>query len=190
MLAVAINAPCLLAISAKPGEDDWFMRAIVLEMHVLHAAPHIKELARSPHLARLTSLSLRDNRIGDLHVMALAASPHLSGLTAPDLGRNAIGGGGVRALATTPNLPTLTKLDLSHNDIDDSDMRTLAGSRCLAYLAYLDASSNLIVCPEDVGDLLSSPRLPRLAVLDLRGTCYNDEWRRSLQDQFGGRVRF
>jgi uncharacterized protein (TIGR02996 family) len=188
MLAISINAPALLAISAKPGEDDWFRRGKVLEMHVRRAAEHIDALARSPHLARLASLSLSGNGIGDVHVNALAASPHLAGLTALDLSHNFIGGGGIDALATTPNLPALTWLDLSHNHIDDADMRTLADSSALASLAYLNVSNNPIVSPEDLAALLSSPRLPRLALVDLRATIYTDEGRRALRACFGDRV--
>lgn len=190
MLSITIKALPLLAISAKPGEDDWFRRGMVLEVRILDAAPHFDELVRSPHFVRLTTLSLSGNRIGDVHIAALASSPYLVNLNALDLSRNVIGGGGVLALATSPHLSALTTLDLSFNDIDDADMLTLARSTGLTNLKVLNVSSNPIVFPEDVVELLSSPRLPRLALLNLHGTIYTDEGKRKLQVRFGERVHF
>jgi uncharacterized protein (TIGR02996 family) len=190
MLSIKIKALPLLAISAKAGEDDWFRRGMVLAMHVLDAAPHIDRLAQSPHLARLSSLSLAGNGIGDVHVKALAASPHLARLTALDLSHNFIGGGGVLALSTSSQLADLTTLDLSYNDVDDADVLTLAGSLGLPNLRVLDVSNNPIIFPEDVAELLTSPCLPRLASLKLQGAIYSDEARLTLKARFGDRVRF
>ena len=42
-------------------------------------------VATSPHLANLTALDLRHNRIGDKGAEALASSPHLINLTSLNL---------------------------------------------------------------------------------------------------------
>ncbi|HJT76189.1 MAG TPA: hypothetical protein VJ739_03220, partial [Gemmataceae bacterium] len=51
-----------------------------------------------PHLAGLTELHLRGNRIGDAGALALAGSPHLGRLTVLNVDRNRIGARGERAL--------------------------------------------------------------------------------------------
>ena len=48
-------------------------------------------VARSPQVAKLHTLDLRDNRIGDAGAAVLATSPHLANLAELDLGRNRIG---------------------------------------------------------------------------------------------------
>ena len=54
-------------------------------------------VARSPQVAKLHTLDLHDNRIGDAGTAALAASPHLANLAELDLGRNRIGDIGAKS---------------------------------------------------------------------------------------------
>jgi hypothetical protein len=192
LASVTFKVAALLAISDKPGEDDWFHEgmATVQEMEIRDAARAFDALCRLPHLARLTALCLRDNGIGDPHVRTLMASPHLRSLTRLDLSKNHIGWAGVQALAESVCLPRLAVLDLSYNDIYDLDLLMLARSDCLPNLTHLDVSENPLQFPESVTGLLSSSYLSRLAVVKLSGAAYSDEERRALQSRFGDRVCF
>jgi Ran GTPase-activating protein (RanGAP) involved in mRNA processing and transport len=58
----------------------------------------VEALAASPHLARLTYLSLKENSISEEGAAALAASPHLANLTFLNLNNNYIGAEGAAAL--------------------------------------------------------------------------------------------
>ena len=187
LASITIKLQPLLAISAKPGEDDWFGRgaAAVREMKILDAVADFDALCRSPHLARLTSLSLRENQLSDRHVQALAGSPHLGSLTRLDLGKNRIGWAGVKALAESVRLPRLTMLDLSENAIDDLDLLMMARCTGLPSLAVLDVSVNPVHFPDSVSTLLS-----RLEVVKVSGAGYSEEEREVLLTRFGDRVRF
>jgi uncharacterized protein (TIGR02996 family) len=90
------------------------------------------ELLRSPHLARLELLSLRDNQVGDEAVLALAGSPHGAVLKSLDLSLNQIGATGVEALIRSPHLAHLAELDFAHNPIpweDETALRSHFGDR-------------------------------------------------------------
>jgi PTS system fructose-specific IIA component/PTS system nitrogen regulatory IIA component len=83
------------------------------------------ELLRSPHLARLEALSLRDNAVGDEAVMALAGSPSAAGLRFLDLGINRIGDAGALALVASPHLASLLELDVGENPIREAAREAL-----------------------------------------------------------------
>jgi uncharacterized protein (TIGR02996 family) len=72
-------------------------------------------LAGSPHLARLTSLGLFSNRLGDAGARALAASPHLANLVDLDLDSNEITDAGSEALLASPHLAGLRRVKLEGN---------------------------------------------------------------------------
>jgi hypothetical protein len=93
----------------------------------------------------------------------------------------------VQALAESVCLPRLAVLDLSYNDIDDSDLLTLARSTGLPDLTALDVSCNFIMSAEDAAELLSSPALPKLALLRLDNLGIDGA---QLRTRFGDRVRF
>jgi uncharacterized protein (TIGR02996 family) len=190
LAALTFKVVPLLAISDKPGEDDWLQRgmATVQEMEIRDAARAFDALCRLPHLARLNALSLRANQIGDGHVRALAACPHLGSLTRLDLSKNRIGWAGIKALAESLCLPRLAVLDLSYNDIYDLDLLMLARSNGLPNLTLIDVSENPIAFPESVAGLLTSPHLTRLAVVKLSRTAYSEEEQKALQSSFGDRV--
>ena len=77
--------------------------------------PFMAELAACPHLARLHSLNLRGNRIGDNGVKLLAASPHLASLRELNLSTNDIGNEGLAALRAASWFSQLKSLDLTGN---------------------------------------------------------------------------
>jgi hypothetical protein len=75
----------------------------------------VQVVLASPHLGRLTSLSLAQTGIGSKDVRALAGSPALAKLTSLSLLGNAIDTAGAQALAESPHLGNLARLDLRHN---------------------------------------------------------------------------
>lgn len=82
----------------------------------------VRELLRSPHLARLKALELDGNEAADRVAADLADGrfPELGELW---LGQNRITDAGGRALADGPGLDRLHRLDLSNNRIDDPGVR-------------------------------------------------------------------
>jgi Ran GTPase-activating protein (RanGAP) involved in mRNA processing and transport len=82
-------------------------------------------LAESPNLARLRTLSLSDNQLGNEGAAALAASPHLARLATLRLDNNGICKNGAEALADSPYLGRLLKLDLRGNVFTDDERRRL-----------------------------------------------------------------
>ena len=77
----------------------------------------IGELAASPHLARLTSLGLQANRLGDNGVREIAASPHLSKLKRLDLSFDDVTAAGIETLCASQGLPQLAYVNLAGNKV-------------------------------------------------------------------------
>jgi uncharacterized protein (TIGR02996 family) len=99
----------------------------VQELLNFHHEPkeYYAELLRSPYMARLEMLSLRDNQVGDEAVIALAGSPHVAGLKSLDLSINQIGDAGAQALAASPYLTQLTELALGENRVGQTAREAL-----------------------------------------------------------------
>jgi uncharacterized protein (TIGR02996 family) len=123
-------------------------------------------LAYSAHLGNLASLNLANNDLGDDGVAALACSPCPANLASLDLGGNWIGAGGAVALAYAPHLTNLASLDLGYNGIGAEGAEALAGSPYLGNLAFLDLGYNRIGA-EGAAALARSAHLGNLASLDL-----------------------
>jgi uncharacterized protein (TIGR02996 family) len=176
---------------------DWFPRAGVQELSLLHGTRRLRDVFQSPLLGRLHSLSFAYAEIGDREAHALAASPHLAHvrtlalshnqltpfgaaalLGSPRLGRlerlylerNRLfeaGPGGMRGLAALPALARLQSLNLEGNALDDEAVSALASSPHLGGLTALDLPYNNIMLA-GVRALAESPYLANLAFLDLR----------------------
>jgi uncharacterized protein (TIGR02996 family) len=159
----------------------------------------LAELAASPLLARVRSLTLPEHALTPEQVEVLAASPWLAGLQHLDLSEDAVGVGepaflaglhrlkGLRILRLSGNalgdeglrvllqggFSNLRELDLSHNSITDQGLISLAGSPLLANLQVLNLSRNLI---GDTGAaaLAHSDNLASLRGLDLAGNFIGD----------------
>ncbi|HEX3764856.1 MAG TPA: hypothetical protein VHW23_39440 [Kofleriaceae bacterium] len=102
---------------------ELYRRAPVLHLNLTKVKPVAAELFRSPHLARIRSLSLLHNGLGDAEVAALAASPYLANLAWLNLGNNKIGAAGVEAIAASRHLPHLGYVGLATNAIPDPTPR-------------------------------------------------------------------
>jgi uncharacterized protein (TIGR02996 family) len=82
------------------------------------ARPQIARLAASPYLARLVSLDLSDNKLGDDAVRQLAGSKHVENLRLLRLAKNELGREAAEAVVASPGLANLIHLDFRHNKVD------------------------------------------------------------------------
>jgi uncharacterized protein (TIGR02996 family) len=111
---VTVEAAVFLARAA-----ELYRRAPIRHLTLRSARGLTGPLFASPALARLESLSLYKNAIGDEGAAQLADSPHLAGLRWLDLGFNDIGMTGLEAIAASSKLPALGYLGFQGNKVDD-----------------------------------------------------------------------
>jgi hypothetical protein len=107
----------------------------------------MRELASSPHLARLRRLNLESNGLTFYGAQVLATSPHLAQLTELRLNTNGIGDAGVRALAASSYLRNLRRFSLLGTHFGDEGAAALAASPHLGNLISLDLRLNRIGRP-------------------------------------------
>jgi uncharacterized protein (TIGR02996 family) len=88
-----------------------------------------KNLADSPHLARLVALEFPRTNLGDTGLRTLLASPHLTNLTTLDLSYCYLSNVGVQALAASPYLARLTHLNLAYNQLGMQAVQALYQSK-------------------------------------------------------------
>ena len=114
--------------------DELYRLAPIRRLALQGVAPVVDELFHSPHLARIVSLSLAHQKLGDRGIELLAASPYLGKLVSLDLPGNGITLAGVEAMAASSKLPSLKKVDLGGNPaasvseivaVDGMDGRTM-----------------------------------------------------------------
>ena len=101
------------------GAPLLYRTAPILHLDLENVKPVAAALFASPHLARIQSLELRQNELGNAEAKLLAASPHLGALRWLGLGNNAVGEAGLDALAASRCLPALGYLDFRWNPTDD-----------------------------------------------------------------------
>jgi uncharacterized protein (TIGR02996 family) len=131
-------------------------------------------LARSPRLARLECLTLRDNPIGLRGVRALAASPHLAALRELELSDSTgFGDEGALAIARSPYL-RLSKLYLTAGGFGPDGMEALARSPAFAGVRHLYVDSCRIGL-RGVRALAAWPGLRYLETLFLSNCGVGDE---------------
>lgn len=122
-------------------------------------------LARSPHLAGLVALDLGANRLGPASVEALLAAPFAARLTTLELWKNDVGDeGAVRIAAAAP--PGIRGIRLEHNGVGPRGAVALAGAARLAGLEVLQLSHSAIG-DEGVCALVESAALVGLRHLDV-----------------------
>jgi hypothetical protein len=97
---------------------ELFRAAPVRHVTLSAARPQVARLAASPHLARVTSLDLSENKLGDDGVRALVESPHLRNLRYLRLARNELGREAAEAVVAAPALAGLAHLDFRGNRVD------------------------------------------------------------------------
>lgn len=94
---------------------ELYAHAPVRHLILTEVVPYLDELVQSPHLARLSSLDLSGNPIGDAGVATLVRSPHLTKLRYLGLSRTATGSDALETLAATDSLPNLQYVDFGDN---------------------------------------------------------------------------
>lgn len=95
-----------------------FAAAPIQHANLTAPRTRLAELLRSPHLARLTSLSLTRLGLDDEDAKAIAQAEAMRTVRWLALGGNKIGRPGVEALAASPWLANLAVLDLTKNPCD------------------------------------------------------------------------
>jgi uncharacterized protein (TIGR02996 family) len=114
-----------------------------IEVVRLASAGSLTALSKSPALARIRTLYLDFLEINDRsNIGELTRSPHLGRLTLLSLRSSRVGTGDVRALAQAKTFPRLAELDLSGNSLEDACVRWLVNSPTLAELRRLDVTQN------------------------------------------------
>jgi len=132
----------------------------------------VAALAADPRLARIRTLVLHDNRLGDAGLAALVAAPGLA-LERLAVRRNGIGRAGLAALAAWPGLAGVRSLDLAENPLGDDALAPLVASPHLAALRVL----GLTKVDGALDALLELPVLDQLTELDLSGNHLSDRHR-------------
>ena len=149
--------------------DELFRAGPVRHLHLLDGASHIAQALASPHLARLTGLTVYAQYLREPLMDAVAASPHLANLRTLHLGRNHVGDTGVRRLlgATVSNLEDL---DLGGNELSDDAARQFAEAARFPRLARLELADNALSAAgaERLADAALFPRLERLGLANNR----------------------
>jgi uncharacterized protein (TIGR02996 family) len=115
---ISVDAAAFLEVA-----PELYRRAPVLDLNLSGVLPVARELFASPHLARIRSLYLVREQLGDDEAIALASSPHLGALEWLNLGANRIGSAGLDALAASAGLPRLGYLGFSGNAVADPTPR-------------------------------------------------------------------
>jgi hypothetical protein len=176
------------------GEDEPRLAVTRTFDHVLAREParHMRfAWATTPRLARLTTLRLLDDALGDEGARALASSTTLGSLVdlrigahvGPEgvaalsgrtllrsvrtlgLNRNRIGVAGVQSLVESPHLEALEAMHLGRNALDDSALASLARGR-FPRLTRLDLDFNAFGA-RGLRELVSSPLVASVRELNL-----------------------
>ena len=98
--------------------DDVFAVAPIQHLDLVETKSMFAEIAGSPLLARVQSLRLSENDLGDAEAGLLAASPHVRRLLYLDLGSNRIGEAGLDAIAASSTLVALRQLHFGRNLVE------------------------------------------------------------------------
>jgi uncharacterized protein (TIGR02996 family) len=139
----------------------------------------LADLARSPHLACVAALSLREvNGVADL--AGLAAATNLKRLTDFELHRTWLGDSSVPVLLSLPLLPRLTRLGLEGNNLGDAAVAELAASPAVAGLTDLDLVFNPRLGAGAAAAVAASPHLAGLRRLNLSQCPVGDDGLRRL----------
>jgi uncharacterized protein (TIGR02996 family) len=178
---VGLSAGSLLSQAAT-----LFRAAPIRELKLYGSGGMWDELAACAYLARVQTLDLEKNDLGDADLEALAGSRHLGELTTLLLWHNQVGDDGLLALILV-KLPRLTRLDLSRNLITDAGAGTLARAPLLRQLTMLDLTANQVT---DAGALAlaGSPHAGKQLLLELAKNPISVAIQNTLRERFAGRA--
>jgi hypothetical protein len=95
-----------------------FQRAPVQHLDLVETKAVFAEVVGSPVLARVQTLNLAQNDLGDEEAALLAASPHVRQLLLLGLFANRIGQAGLEAITASRNLAALRILEFDYNLVE------------------------------------------------------------------------
>ncbi len=122
--------------------DVLFRLAPVRHAWFVDIGSSLATLMASPHLARLSAMTIFAHHMNESLTRGLVDSPFLGGLRSLNIGRNRVGDRGADRLACSPQFQRLVELDLSDNAIGDTGAQALADSRNLGELIALELRRN------------------------------------------------
>jgi uncharacterized protein (TIGR02996 family) len=166
---VALSAAAFLEHGEKllaPG--------LVRTVRLADCGDAVPALARCPLLARVESLDLGVNYLGDEKMAALLRSEHVRGVRGLGLSYNSLTNAGLRAVLDAGPWPRLTALDLQGNaHVTGRGAIDLARSRAVPALEAVDLRDNQV---DSAGawSLANSKAMPRLSDLALAGNPLGD----------------
>jgi uncharacterized protein (TIGR02996 family) len=100
--------------------EELYRRAPIRQLVLTQVGEFASTLARDPHLARITWLTIDGKpTIGDAGLEAIAASPYVRGLRVLDVPLQNIGMAGLKALCASKQLPALVYANLGGNRFED-----------------------------------------------------------------------
>jgi Ran GTPase-activating protein (RanGAP) involved in mRNA processing and transport len=177
---------------------------------------HVAALADTRALERLEGLNLNFGKLGQTRSVAFLASPYLSNLRWLDLGNNSITQVGVEALCKahprltnlrylaldddivrpfgvgllshSPLLGQLEALNLDSNELDDEALRSLSQATRASQLVQLHLSRNSGITAGGLHELLASPNLASLRMVDANCCTLNHNALNQLRKAFGHRI--
>lgn len=97
---------------------DVFARAPIQHLDLVDTNDVFAEIVRNPLLAKVQTLSIDRDELGDEEATLLAASPNARNLVYLSLFGNRIGQVGLEAIAASKNLPVLRAFDFGYNDVE------------------------------------------------------------------------
>ena len=148
-------------------------RAHLLDIHPAEGLRVLQVVLESPHVARLTGLTITNTRLGEPLARTLATAPGLAGLKSLDMTRNELGDGGAAELASGSCLGSLEELDLTGNEIGGQGAEALANARHWSRLRRLTLNQNAAGSTGAVR-VAGTDSLPKLDRLELAGNRVGD----------------
>jgi uncharacterized protein (TIGR02996 family) len=116
-----------------------------------------------------------ERNIGDDTAAALAASPHLARLDTLDLAQNRLTTAGVRALAHSPTLSRLTKLRLYGNDLGDDTYAMLVDSPLAGRMTEWRVDGSARITSEAARTLARATHLGHVTAISFDNTDIADD---------------
>jgi len=138
-------------------------------LHILDVGSQLRAVLHSPHLAKLSGLTIYAQHLGPPLARAIGDSPYLEGLRRLTLARNELGDEGVEHLVLSPSLKSLEELDLGENEIGQVGARLLARCPRFGKLSKLQLAGNAIG-PLGAETIAASDQLSKLTQIGLKAT--------------------
>jgi uncharacterized protein (TIGR02996 family) len=146
--------------------------APIRDVKVANVEPHLDQFVKSDLLARVRSLDLTLNELGDVGLAKLVSSPHLGELLSLNVAGTGITPVSLSRYSISSVAPKLQQLNLSGNSLDQLDVAGWLDNANFPALRSLGLASTGI----DIGTLIHAHPLAQLHELDLSSNeeCLDD----------------